>query len=200
MSVYWVNCVCESYYLHHRINGVRAIQEWDLTSVPWVEPIFCRFADFFKASESNDNRMREDPPDGLAIKMQSALMGLIGDVIESSEEGYTANGSRVRLDRLRPAIDFMDEHYLRNPPIREIAQQNKLTPNYFHRVFKLLAGITPFKYMENRRLDYARKLLFDQALSVKDVAEKSGYHSASYLCRSFQKQFGTSPTNLTAIP
>jgi AraC-like DNA-binding protein len=199
MSVYWVAFVSESYYLHHRLMGIETVYEWPLTSVPGVNGVFQRFVEFFEEPESKLGRVPKDPPAGLAIQIEGALMMLTGALIEATEHVFRWEDA-AGLERLKPAIDFMDEHYRRNPSLSEIAGQIKLAPNYFHRLFKHEAGVTAFKYMENRRLDFARKLLFDQRLNITEVAQETGYQSLYYFSRAFRRRFGLSPSHLRRMP
>ncbi len=199
MSVYWIAFVSESYYLHHRLMGIQSATAWPLESLQWVAGVFRRFVDFFEDAETDDSRLRQDPPAGLSIQIEGTLMHLVGMLIESTEVDFRW-GDDADLERLRPAIDFMDEHYLRNPSLAEIAGQIRLAPNYFHRFFKREAGTTPFKYMENRRLDLARKLLFDRRLNITEVAQRSGYASLYYFSRAFRQRFGCSPSGIRRAP
>ncbi len=199
MSVYWISFVSESYYLHHRLLAIQSVPDWPLASLPWVKPVFQRFVDYFEEAETDDSRLPQDPPAGLSIKIEGVLMYLVADLIDSTEADCQRS-DHSDLMRLKPAIDFMDQHFLRNPSLAEIAGALNLSPNYFHRFFKRVTGMTAFDYLENRRLDVARKLLFDRRLTVKEVADRSGYHSPAYFSRAFSRRFGLSPAQLRRGP
>jgi transcriptional regulator GlxA family with amidase domain len=49
------------------------------------------------------------------------------------------------------------------------------------------------QYLAKHRLNIARKLLQSTDLQVQQIAEKSGFKSATVLCRNFKKEFGQSP-------
>ena len=54
--------------------------------------------------------------------------------------------------------------------------------------------------MENRRLDFARKLLFDPRLNITEVAHQAGYETLFYFSRAFRRRFGLSPSHLRQAP
>jgi len=205
--MYWVATTVESFYLRHRLAGICKVYTWPLASVPWVDGVFHRFVEFFKAEEINphrerkdeDSRPRDNSPVGLGVKIEGTLMCLIGELVETADKNFQPE-ERSGLGRLRPAIDFMDAHYLRSPQLSEIAKHAGLVSEYFHRLFKQVTGVTPFKYMEDRRLDMARKLLSEGRLNVKKVAEQTGYHSSSQFSRAFHQRFGVPPSRLRLGP
>ena len=100
------------------------------------------------------------------------------------------------LARLKPAIDYMDSEFANNPRLGEAAARTGLSPNYFHRLFHRATGVTPFQYMETRRLDTARGILAEGRLNVKEVAAASGYDNPFYFSRAFRKRFGVSPSDI----
>ena len=52
---------------------------------------------------------------------------------------------------------------------------------------------TPTNYINNIRLDYARKLLDDPNQSILDVCYTVGYNSISYFYNLFKARFGVAP-------
>jgi AraC-like DNA-binding protein len=172
-----------------------------------VEEVFRQFEEFFveprpedqRDPRSDDSRIRDNPSPSLAIRIEATVMFLVSRLIDLTEKEYSGE-DHSGLERLRPAVDFMDANFLRNPSIEEIADRIQLSPNYFHRFFKQQAGTTPFKYMENRRLDLARKLLFDQRMNISQIAQETGYESLGYFSRAFRRRFGVSPSQLRQAP
>ena len=61
------------------------------------------------------------------------------------------------------------------------------------RLFKNLYGITPYAYVLNKKIDFAKKLLTDTSLSVKEVATKLHFSDEYYFSNIFKKKVGVSP-------
>jgi AraC-like DNA-binding protein len=187
---YWVHFVPESFFLHHLLGAVEEVRSWNVSAVAWMQPVFERLPELFEDAEGEHPRPRPNPPAPVACRVEAALMALVADLIESLPEGV---GARPLL-RLKPAIDFMDGAYLRHPSLAEVAASAHLAPNYFHRVFARQTGVTPFAYMERKRLDRARRLLSHPGLNIGEVAARCGYENAHYFSRAFRKRFGCPPS------
>jgi AraC-like DNA-binding protein len=85
-----------------------------------------------------------------------------------------------------------------NENIREIKNIDYLAAKFYlsqstlFRLFRTHLNTTPSKYIEMRRLAYARKLLKNGS-SVKEAASASGFSNVSNFIRLFKKRFGTTP-------
>jgi AraC-like DNA-binding protein len=197
MTKCWILFSAESFYLRQRLLAIRRPHRWALSAVPWVFEVMERFTEYFQPPPIV--RPREDASSGLELQIEGMLTCLTGKLIEATESDFCVE-DYAGLERLRPAIKFMDEHYLKNPSIPEIAQHVSLAPTYFHRLFKLHAGVTPFRYMETRRLDFARSLLIDRRLNISEVADRAGYTDIYYFSRAVRRRFGTPPSKLKIHP
>jgi AraC-like DNA-binding protein len=194
MLAYWVHFGAESFYLHHCLSRIHSVQSWPMRKIGWIKPAFLRLGEVFQDPETKHSRPRPNPPLPLVCRLEAILMYLVADLLDLPHGLIGESDSGLR--RLKPAIDFMDTQFLRNPSLSEVASEARLAPNYFHRVFKRASGITPFEYMERRRLDRARRLLFDFKVNIKEIAAKCGYENQLYFSRVFRRRFGLSPSDL----
>jgi AraC-like DNA-binding protein len=124
--------------------------------------------------------------------VQGFLLGLLGRLLEKIDDGALRRFNPLYY-RLKPALDYMQAHARDNPPLREIAGQAHLAPNYFHRRFRELLGTTPFDTMLAVRLNMARRLLATTDLSVKEVADRVGYPNPLYFSRVFKSRLNLNP-------
>ncbi len=132
---------------------------------------------------------RTDLPDQLRI---GALLQDLTARLLAQAPPWPDPGWRERLDRLRPALRWMDEHFRTNPPLEELARLAHLSPTYFQRCFTQLLGCSPHRYMLQRRLELARHLLRTTALPVGEVAQACGYDNLFYFSRIFRQHSGCS--------
>lgn len=91
----------------------------------------------------------------------------------------------------RKARLYIDEHYAEALQVTELAALLHITPNYLSRVFKDSTGQTLTTYLTLVRLEKARRLAYDTALSFEDIAQAVGIGSVAYLNRLFRKHYGT---------
>jgi len=62
------------------------------------------------------------------------------------------------------------------------------------RIFKKLYGITPYTYLLNKKIDFAKKLFIDTNLSVKEVATELCFSDEYYFSNIFKEKVGCSPS------
>ena len=61
------------------------------------------------------------------------------------------------------------------------------------RIFKKAYGITPYKYVLNKKIDLAKKLLDSTNLTVKNISEKLCFSDEYYFSNLFKSKVGVSP-------
>ncbi|MBU0477425.1 AraC family transcriptional regulator [bacterium] len=91
------------------------------------------------------------------------------------------------------AAGFIAEHYMEPIGVEQIAARFDYSREHFSRIFKKYCGISPFEYLQKNRIQEAIYLLRTGTLSVKEIAKKAGFDSASYFCRVFRKTIRISP-------
>lgn len=92
------------------------------------------------------------------------------------------------------AIKIMDYNYDGELSIQKIAKDLGFDPAYFSRLFKKQTGITPQKYIQQKRMQRAEQLLLHSKAAVCEVACSVGYEDALYFSRIFKKSHGLSPS------
>lgn len=94
---------------------------------------------------------------------------------------------------VQQAVLYIRNHYRGPITVEEVAKVVHLTPNYFSEYFKKQTGIKFSSYVQKMRLEFAASLLQMSDLSVKQVADASGFNSAAYFSNAFKDCFGISP-------
>jgi AraC family transcriptional regulator len=69
---------------------------------------------------------------------------------------------------------------------------------HFAKAFKRATGRTPHQYLTAQRLLYARALLHDGSLSIREIASSVGL-SHSHFTVVFTRQFGMTPSKFRAV-
>ncbi|NLM74901.1 MAG: AraC family transcriptional regulator [Clostridiaceae bacterium] len=112
--------------------------------------------------------------------------------VQTQESLDTANVSRY--NKLRPVLDYIDNNYMNNPTMDELASLINVSPQYFCRIFNNVLGIRPFTYLNLIKLRNAKELLIKHPeMQIKEVASKVGYNDVSYFCAVFKKHEGVTP-------
>lgn len=89
--------------------------------------------------------------------------------------------------------------YMENNPhfdksIEEIAAMCHVSVSCFRRLFKQYAGVSPMEFKTRARMEYAKKLLQLDYMSLNEIADTLQYEDVAYFCRVFKKQTGCTPS------
>ncbi|MBS0122986.1 GlxA family transcriptional regulator [Thetidibacter halocola] len=99
------------------------------------------------------------------------------------------------LSRMRT---IMAAHMQDPLPLEEVAEALDLSPKQLRLRCHKALGRTPIQAYSDLRLDHARALVAGTGLSVNDIAEATGFASASAFTRSFRARFGDTPRDMRA--
>ncbi|MCQ3829610.1 helix-turn-helix domain-containing protein [Microbulbifer elongatus] len=80
-------------------------------------------------------------------------------------------------------------------PLRtgELAEYLNISVKKLERIFFRFKAVLPARYYRELRLQRARALLFETALTIEEVGLQCGFRSASHFSRSFRETYGRSP-------
>ena len=91
-------------------------------------------------------------------------------------------------------LDFMNENYMYELSLEEIASYTGRSLATFKRDFKKISSVSPQKWIINKRLDEAHRLLSQEGKAVSDIYHKLGFKSLSHFSQAYKKQYGKAPT------
>lgn len=104
---------------------------------------------------------------------------------------------RETLARLKRGKEYIDDVFLKNPGIAEIATNCMMSEFHFLRSFRQAFGITPYQYMLTKRLEHARGLLL-QHKSIGKTALVCGFPDSKTFSKAFIRVFGYPPSKNSA--
>ena len=98
-------------------------------------------------------------------------------------------------DRFADLASWMVEHMRGDLSLNALAKRVCLSPRHFVRRFKQAFGGTPAAFVENLRLDEARRRLSERTQTIENVASSVGFQSDDVFRRAFQRRFGVKPSS-----
>jgi transcriptional regulator GlxA family with amidase domain len=102
-------------------------------------------------------------------------------------------------DRFAELAIWMVDQLRENLSLDALAKRACLSPRHFVRRFKQAFGGTPAAFVENLRLDEARRRLSERTQTIETVAGSVGFHSDDSFRRAFQRRFGVNPSNYRTV-
>jgi two-component system response regulator YesN len=100
-----------------------------------------------------------------------------------------------KRDIVDQVISFVDEKYMLDIGIGQIAMQLHVTPNHLSSIFHKKVGMTFMKYLTSIRMHRAKELLADPELPIQDIATQVGYYSSRHFTKTFTDFFGYYPSD-----
>jgi AraC family transcriptional regulator len=102
-----------------------------------------------------------------------------------------SNGlSRERLYRV---YEYVEGHLGSRLTLTDLASATGLSPYHFSRSFKQAAGIGPWRYVMQRRLERAKILMRQSDRSLALIAQEVGFADQSHLTAVFRREMGLTP-------
>lgn len=78
--------------------------------------------------------------------------------------------------------------------LAELAAVAELSPFHFSRAFKAATGTAPHRYVVERRVARAERLMADRSLSLTEIGYASGFASQAHFSTMFRRLTGRTPT------
>ena len=102
-------------------------------------------------------------------------------------------GDPSRGDPITRIADYINENYAGRIRQADAAKLISQSEDYFGAYFKRRTGLCFSEYLKRVRLYHAQRLLRTTALSIKEIAYSTGFHSQEYFARVFRSAFGKTP-------
>ncbi|WP_086733659.1 AraC family transcriptional regulator [Erythrobacter colymbi] len=143
------------------------------------------------------------------IELELLRPGLASDVIAEQAmrsialilsgvdpHGFLAESDRISLPpaRLRRVIDFIEANLAEPLTLDLLAHIAGLSVFHFARVFRQATGVSPYRYVSERRLQHAQRLLMSHELAVAEIGAACGFPRHANFTAAFTRARGLSPS------
>lgn len=118
------------------------------------------------------------------------------DLQRGDQSAYASlNRRKFHQDKdIARAQDWIEQHYQQQSNINALAAMVNLSPRTFSRRFKSATGVTPLAYIQNVRIEQAKKQLEGTLATPEQITHEVGYEDISSFTRLFKVNTGLSPT------
>lgn len=108
------------------------------------------------------------------------------DTISGKQQEHT--------EKLMALCSYIHEHCTEDLCLDDAAALAGFSKYHFTRLFKNYTGVSFYKYLNQKRIEHAEKLLVDPDLSITEAALQSGFSSLSSFIRMFKLINDCTPT------
>ena len=89
---------------------------------------------------------------------------------------------------------FIQQSIFQGISLEETAKELGISSYYLSKLFKESENVNYIDYVNNLRIEYAKKQLMETEKSIKEICMESGYGDPNYFSRIFKKWTGVTPT------
>jgi AraC-like DNA-binding protein len=100
---------------------------------------------------------------------------------------------RYQHNRIKAAIQLINNRYMENISVTDLAEICNLSVRQMTRHFKMLYNMAPHEYIMDIRFQAAVSLLQNTEISISEIAEHTGYDSVFSFSKAFKLIYGMSP-------
>ena len=174
-------------------NLVRAVKESGQISRIYIQNML------YSMIKAFCDKVRPENLDELLIRAEGLFqvkdpVGMLKEYQEAIRLLLIQTGPRDDTSGIISAIKSVVElEYRKDIGLDYVAAQVNLSPTYVSYLFKKETGQTLVKYITDKKMDKAKKMLGDRNLKVMQVAKSCGYENQSYFNKLFKSYFGVTP-------
>ncbi|PSO18117.1 AraC family transcriptional regulator [Bradyrhizobium sp. MOS003] len=126
---------------------------------------------------------------GIQVALAAHLLG------HYTIDRWQAPGKALSLDprRLQRVLDYIESSLGGDIRLEDLAAQACLSPYHFSRLFREATGLSPHRYVTDRRVQAARHELARDRMSLVEIALEFGFGSQANFTRVFRKAASLTP-------
>jgi AraC family transcriptional regulator len=111
----------------------------------------------------------------------------------ASNSAKTLPTSGLSRNQTRRVLEYIEANLCREMSLSELSGIADLSPYHFLRMFKRTMSVTPHRYVLERRVEGAKKMLRAKATSLVEIALATGFCNQSHFTSIFHRAVGATP-------
>lgn len=132
------------------------------------------------AQNSSDN-------DAVYLKISDVLFRLIMTLAKKATEDARASHVAILVK------DVLDMAIYRKVTVEELTKEINVSKSQMTREFKKYFGVTPYRYLLEKKISVAKRLLASTPMRVHEISERLGFADEYYFSNIFKQKTGSSP-------
>lgn len=105
-----------------------------------------------------------------------------------------ADPAHQTIDRFGEIVSWIVRHLHDDLSVEALARRACMSQDHFSKAFKSVFGTPPSEFVENLRLNEARRRLSVRSRTIDSVAASVGFASSDTFNKAFQRRFGVRPS------
>lgn len=188
-SYYIENANCLE-YIYITFVGSRAAALIDRIDSPRTKPVYHGYDSIRPLWENAFGAVTEE---NLDLICEGILLYTFSHLCLKKDEMHPDE----KMNGILQVKRYVDGHFTDSTlNLSFLSQRFAFHPKYLSAAFKRMVRISFTEYLQERRLEYALKLIEGGAGNVREIAERCGYSDALYFSKVFKKKYALSPKQM----
>ncbi|WP_072335659.1 MULTISPECIES: AraC family transcriptional regulator [unclassified Paenibacillus] len=130
---------------------------------------------------------------GYELAVSAAIRQLLLTLLRADTRGVLGGALDADLVRLRPALDYVDQHLSEKITVEDVCGLLHLSYHYFIKLFRRVIGLSFIDYVNYKRVKAAERLLLTQSVSISEVGDLVGIPNMAQFYKLFKRHNHCSP-------
>jgi two-component system response regulator YesN len=183
------------------LDGLGAARKIRSNSPETAILILTAYDDFSSAQQAvnagvNGYLLKPVIPEDFAVRLASIRRWRENFTADSNAPSDETHSISWRLER---AISYINLHLSDELPMEIIAKNSGISSQHLSRLFREEMNTNFVKFLTERRMERACRLLNETTMGIAEVAERCGYQDANYFAKVFRKNLSISPGGFRKI-
>lgn len=122
-------------------------------------------------------------------KTQQLFIDVLQDLQFPVSQGNAITRIAMEIER------YLRDHFDQKITNQQLSEHFHLHPNYISRCMREARGMTPMRYLNQLRIEEAKKRLLNTDDTISQIAGQCGFQNVYYFSNLFKKMIGMSPKN-----
>jgi transcriptional regulator GlxA family with amidase domain len=164
------------------------------------DPIFVRDGDVWTSAGVTAGMdlalalVEEDRGREVALDIARGLVMYVQRPGGQAQFSAALRSQRADREPLREVQAWVAEHLDADLSVERLAARAAMSPRHFARAFRAESGVTPARYVEDLRVEAARRLLESTTRPVADISATCGFGTAETMRRAFLRSVRVPPS------
>lgn len=175
----------EFYALKEQENGI-----FKSTSLPFPTMLSAAQAYLVEEKAGEISKYNQHASQWSRLRANMGFQEIIYLLFHELKESESGSIQQV----IQNSQEYISRNYQSEITREQLAQMAGLHVDYYSRKFKQHYQVSPIAYLNDVRMNQAKKLLLETQLSVHSIAKQVGFNDEFYFSRKFKRNEGFSPT------
>ncbi len=122
-------------------------------------------------------------------------------ILNSTSKLNSVTPELKQLSRIYPALELIEHRFSEYElTAKDLAEKLNISQVYTRKLFNDLFGISPIRFIHNRRIEYACTQLRETELPIKTIAAQAGFNDLAFFYRIFARSMTLTPAKYRQNP